>query len=85
MQSFRREFLGVCRFVSLSPYYRFAVYRFRRPSLKMPSLNWAKEWNTMIKEKDREVVGSLGDESFDPGIAVAVAPIGVRALSHTIC
>jgi len=40
----------------------------------------------MIKEeKDQEVVGSLGDESFDPGIAVAVAPIGVEALSHTIC
>ena len=31
---FRCEFLGVYRFVSLSPYYRFAVYRFRHPSAK---------------------------------------------------
>jgi len=54
----------------------------------MPSLDSAEKWGTMIEEEERSggiIAGSLGDGSFDPSIAVAVAPLGVEALSHTAC
>lgn len=55
---------------------------------QIPGLDWAKTWGTIIEEEERLrgiIAGSLGDESFDPSIAVAVAPVAVEALSHTAC